>query len=459
MKYHSPDSLSPDKLENKFIDIETANSAVLEGIKSNYIYDISVDMYDAVGGEGGTGNKIGSGSIYFLPQISFYAEVVKQQSVMNAAGGSETGVLPSLKLSWNVPKVYDPGSSSFILMNSSTAFSKVSADLKKFNYKINISDSVNRTDIDIEWDRAGYAGAYSACVSGNTERISKVAYDSVNERYYFYLLGVKEESELLPETIGEAVLPEGIPESERDNVLLDGDILPGTVYRMKINPFTTDNLGNYIGCLSMGPEGSSLLGNFPYTYTPIRFELTKDALDNVNVKIYKVNKGDLSLPQLYYEVQLNSIPSDQDNTWNQGPFKDKGKKLDGSYFAGDFAYAIISGVSPNNTVYYRVVVKSNSSNDRIDSMKLAYVIKDDIAKPPVPKNVIITNRQLVTDGDRNKSTDVTISWEKPSNWEDIINNTNPDEDIVYHFLLNIRPLKLLVLCMENSHQYTDLQVM
>jgi len=35
-----------------------------------------------------------------------------------------------------------------------------------------------------------------------------------------------------------------------------------------------------------------------------------------------------------------------------------------------------------------------------------------------------------------KSSNITISWEKPANWNEIKQNTDPDKDIVFHILLN-----------------------
>ncbi|MCX8129822.1 MAG: S-layer homology domain-containing protein [Clostridia bacterium] len=441
--YHSPDA--PGNLESKTVNAVGAdflNSASVENLRSDYIYDINIKMFDA------EAKEIGSGTIFFLPQISFYGEIVKQQSVTGTSGGTESGVMPALKLSWKVPKIYS--GTGFVTLNSTSAYNRLDSRLARFNYKINISDSINRTDIDIIND-IGDPQVYRANVSGDNTRVSNVKYDGTAEKYYFYLLGVKEDTAHLPtitEVInnsydGKAVLPVEISsKGENAFVLPDREILPGTVYYMKINPYPTDNtfdpanhVTGYIDSLSTGPSGSPMLGTLSYIHTPIRFELTKDSMDNINVKIYRINKGNQSIPQLYYEVQLNSVPSDQDNTWNQGSFKDKGKKLDGTYFTGAYAYTVITGISPNNTVYYRVVVKSNSSSDRLESMKMEYTLKDDISKPPVPKNVAIASRQLVTQGNT-KSTNVTITWDKPSNWDSIISNTDRNQDIVFHFMLN-----------------------
>ena len=37
----------------------------------------------------------------------------------------------------------------------------------------------------------------------------------------------------------------------------------------------------------------------------------------------------------------------------------------------------------------------------------------------------------VDDNTLRKSTDVTISWKKPANWDKIKANTDPDKDIVF----------------------------
>ncbi len=450
LKYHKP--AAGDTAQ--YVDVaadpsgasQTMSSVTIDGIEPDYIYDITVDMYDSAGGEPGVGgvvgNLIASGSVNCLPKISFNAGIVYQQPVENAGGGSESGIMPALKVSWNIPKVYD-GAAGYVPMDSVTSFQMLNSGIEKFNYKITVADSSNRADVDVAWQ----SGTYVASVAGDGTRTSEVKKDG--NSYYFYLLGIKEDGAALPTTAqvgsnsygdpsnGDAdkVLPEDISDiGDNAYVLPHKDIRPGTVYYMRLNTLPLNASGTYINCLSSGPLGNlATMGELSYVYTPIRFALTKDSLDNVNVKIYRINKGNLNMPQLYYEVQLCSFPSDQDSDWNQGAFKDKGKVMDGTYFTGLYQYTLIEGISPENTVYYRVVVKSNGTGDRLESLKTPYIIKNDMSRPPIPRNVSAVAKADVV----NKTSDVTISWDKPAQWDQIKAVTDPDEDIVFHFILNI----------------------
>jgi len=56
-------------------------------------------------------------------------------------------------------------------------------------------------------------------------------------------------------------------------------------------------------------NGSILSGSHPYTYTSIRFQLSRDSSNNIYVKIYKINKGSLNMPRMFYEIQSSDDPT------------------------------------------------------------------------------------------------------------------------------------------------------
>lgn len=463
--YHTPNTNDSANTINMSPILSTnttnPNKASISGLKSDYIYDITVNVYDSdvLNPDGSAaGNLIATDTMYFLPQISFYSDIVNQQTVTNPGGGSETGVLPTLKLSWNMPKVYmykDVNSvivDKFVYANNVNAYNAIdpSGIVQNLNFIINISDNAQKSDIVVNYISTD--GSYKVKISGDIDaNASDVQFDSLTGKLYFYLLGVKEDGvdaatlaqiATASATPGQTVIPDDIfkKANEYKYILPDKEILPGTIYYLKLIALFTDATGGYVGAISYGVTANPLLGTLSYTYTPIRFELSKDSMDNINVKIYKVNKGNQSIPQLYYEVQLNSLPDDNDSTWNLV------KKLDGLNFTGAFAYTVITGIGVNNAVYYRVVVKSNFSSDRMESMKMLYTLQTDTSKPPVPKNVMIEKRELVTNSlIDDKSTDVTISWDKPANWDQIMLNTTAANDIVYQILLNTYQSELDVL--------------
>jgi len=410
------------------------SSATAGGLSNNVVYDIKVDIFSD---DAGT-VKIGEGLVYYIPRIIFKAEIMDQNYVDIPSGGREIGTQPKIKLKWDMPVVWDGDSYEYICDELQTMQSKLKSiysntkDLAAMNFSINISTDVNylNGDSDISSVIVSFDGSgYKARVSGNDNVTSDVAFDRQTGEMSFILAGVAEKGVELPQTDG-INLPHG-------------EILPGTVYYMNIKPIFLSTDGSTAGIVRVGnpadQNGSMLYGTVPYTYTPIRFKLSKDAAGNLYVKIYKLNQGSLNLPRLYYEVQLTDDPS------ISGDWSVK-KTMDDSYFASGAGYAItvISGIGVNNNLYYKIVVKSDAVSDRIESCSMPYNISKDLSRPPVPQDVGISGLSLVTreiedaDGTKitQKSTDVTISWLKPDDWDSIKNENNPDNEIYYHILLN-----------------------
>lgn len=435
LTYYTPKAGGGADPNTAAVDV-TQNKATITGLKENYIYKFDISIIDGAIGA--------AGSLFFLPQVSFNSQIVNQQPGDVVGGGSETGIMPTLKLSWNMPMVYD-GVSDFVYAYK--AFNLIDPQITKLSYTVNISDSLQRSDIKLKY--MGVDGSndpvYKATVSGDSDvdRISDVKFNSSSGLLYFYLLGKKDEAAYLATKTevmanlfttgadaGKKVIPDDISSIGENNfVLPDSEILPGSVYMMKINPLFTDNVGGYLDVVSFGVNGSSLEGLLPYTYTPMRFELTKDSANNVYVKIYKVNEGSLSLPRLYYYVETCSVPSNDDSMWSIL------KRLDDSYFTGSFAYTVLSGINANNTLYYRIVVGTDSGGSALDSLKMPYTIKSDTSKPPVPKGIEVVKKELVSNTEyQEKSTDITLVWDKPDNWDQIRNHL--ENDIYFHFLLN-----------------------
>ena len=117
-------------------------------------------------------------------------------------------------------------------------------------------------------------------------------------------------------------------------------------------------------------NGSVLAGDKAYINTPIRFQMTKDSANNIYVKIFRINQGSLDLPRLFYQVQASddeTIPGD----WRVID------TLDDSYFSGEYAITVITGVHPNNRVFYKIVVKSEGAEDRLESLPLEYMLVAD----------------------------------------------------------------------------------
>lgn len=438
ISFHKPnaDDSAVSVTSEPVIDV---NSASISGLKSDYIYDISVVIYGSVDADNKpTGDPIGRGLLFYMPSMTFYSAPLDQDASPVSGGGYEIGSTPKLRLRWKMPKVYCDTESKFIDANSSAALKYMQDSLRNvyhdertlasLNFIINISTDLNllnstpeQASINIIQGSSGYM----AYVSGDTQNTAVVA--NQNDFMSIDLWGRADEMSNVPE----------IPASNK-NTLPDNDLLPGTVYYMNIKPVFRNDADNNVNAVTVGNptdyNGSLLTGEVTYAYTPIRFQITKDSANNVYVKIYKINQGSLDLPRLYYEVQAtndSSIPGD----WTVK------KTMDDSYFSGETAVTILTGVNPNNKVYYKIVVKSDSPNDRLESLPLAYTLTDDTSRPPLPTGIAIQDR--IPNSKNNvelpsgtvlknvKSSDITISWDKPLNWNDIKNSP-----ISYHFLLS-----------------------
>lgn len=434
VSYHTPD-IGVQTIKRNVAE----NTCVISSLQNDYIYDIKVEIYSEVDFGG---SLIAEGLMYYLPRISFYASRVDQTRVPIEGGGYEIGNKPRLNLKWVMPKVWDGDLGQFTNANGEDALDFVRAnlndvygtsiDVSKLNFKINISSSLStlnsgssQSAIIVNSESEGY----NAYVSGNQDFTSKVLGPDMDGYLSMELIGRKDKSTALP-----AVEEYGLP---------DGDILPGTVYYMNIKLSYQNHAGLSKYVTTVGDptdlNGSVLMDTFPYTYTPLRFQLSKDSADNVYIKIYKVNQGSLDLPRLYYEVQCS------DDETIKGDWSIK-KTIDDSFFASgaESALTLISGVGANNKVFYKIVVKTDTTNDRIESMPMDYTLSEDTSKSPVPTGITIVDRQLVTrtvviNGTSvvQKSSDITISWDKPANWDKIRANTDKNADVVYHILLNM----------------------
>ena len=447
--YHIPGSSGARTITVPPEQIDTANNlATITNIQNDIIYDFEVTLTD------NSGQTYG-GKLYFLPKISIYAEQVDQQPVTIEGGGVETGVFPSLKISWNMPMVYD-GVGNMEYVNKSGMLQLIDPTLSKLDFRfylnIGLKDlaaiEVRGKPGETDPDRM-----YEAVVSGNgnEDKISSVKWDAANGKYYFYTLGAKDDDTQVPsmseiqnnrdDDTGEAVLPTGVTQASADEwqyVLPHPEIRPGSIYVVTMVTWFYDNNNAFSDAVLLGVTNNPLVGVNNYTYTPVRFQLTKDAFDLIYVRVYRVNAGSVNMPNLYYEIQTSNTPSKVDSNWTF-----RTKLSDSNSGNSKYAFTQIDGINPANIVYYRVVVKSDSVNDRIQSLNLPYKMQDDTSKTPVPKNVSIIRveleqGELAPQGE--KTSNVTISWDKPNNWDEII--SDPNNEIYFHFLLSVGPKDL-----------------
>jgi hypothetical protein len=443
--YHTPDQ-DDNGVEQTLVLNQTTNAASVSGLKNDYVYDIHVKIYNQ---PDGLGEMIGEGLLYYIPRISFYNKIIEQSYDDIAGGGREIGHRPRLNLRWAMPKVFDSDSGSFVYANSAldvmqdtlNSVYKDGRQLSTLNFRINISSELSllnggstQSTVIIDYDGTGY----TANVSGIESVTSKI-YDIDQDGYMnFDIIGRRDEDTPVPgDGDKDKYLLPGEDPAAKDYMLPDGDIMPGTIYYMNIKPYFKNASGAPVNAVTVGEpgdqNGSKFMGTVPYTYTPLLFQLTKDSVNNIYVKIFKINKGSLDLPRLYYEIQATDDPS------ISGDWAVK-RTLDDTYFSGEYAITVLTGINPSNEMYYKIVVKSDGVSDRLESSKMPYKLAEDTSRPPVPTGIRVVNRQLSvrTVGDEvQKTTDVTLSWDKPLNWDEIKENPDPDDDIVFHIMLNV----------------------
>ncbi|NMB98260.1 MAG: ferrous iron transporter A, partial [Clostridiaceae bacterium] len=418
--YHSPVSSNPDKKETMILN-QTTNRTVIPNLLNDIVYDFDIIVYN---GLDATGAEIARGFLYFLPRMTFEAKVIKQNYMDLPGGGREIGIDPGITLEWSIPKVWDENLGEFRFINEDEILTQMENKLNevysngrkidKINYRINIS--TDATKLNSSPEQAGIIiepgsddSEFFSYVSGSQDVKSKVKISTTTEKMSLDVLGRKDKNTELPQA--------------SDYVLPHKDILPGTVYYMNIKPMFYDDGDQPVNILTSGApkdmNGSPLIGNVSYIFTPIRFQLTRDNYNNVFVKIYRINQGSLDLPRLYYEIQASDDPT------VQGDWAVK-RKIDDTYFVGGYANTVISGINPNNEIYYKIVVKSDNVEDRLYSSPMPYILYMDISRPPVPLNVSISERlpawknvvhPITQEEIQVKSTDVTFTWEMPEDFD------------------------------------------
>ncbi|NTV91013.1 MAG: ferrous iron transporter A, partial [Clostridiales bacterium] len=424
--YHTPNA---DDTVNTVVLNSTAAGATFSvpNLESDYIYDIDLRLFST------SGTEIGSGLLYYCPGITFYSKSVDTGYEDLTGGGRQSGHIPELNLRWMEPKIYN-GAANFERM---TAFDSMgmmetminnrygalngNIDLASMNYRINLATDEAKLNgnpdeaaLIIQYDSG--SGDYLAHVSTNTTSpyTAEVTQDIYG--YYSFDLRGRADTATTIDTTGLAA-----------NILPDDDILPGTVYYMNVKPMILNAAGTQQSVVTVGnpddQNGTVLSGAVSYAYTPLRFQLTKDSINNIYVKVYRINQGSLDLPRLYYEIQAGDDPS-KTGDWTVM------YTLDDSYFVGETTTVPIDGGNPNNTVYYKIVVKSDNNTDRLESLKMPYMLSIDSSRPPVLTGISVTGRTLHSSGVMTlphpadpanttisfKSTDITVTWDKPEVW-------------------------------------------
>ena len=421
-------------------------------LKENFLYDIKISTYD-------DSNVVKmSGYVYFITGIGFDSERVDNTQ----KGVFESGTSPELKLSWKVPRVWTP--SGWLLTTDPLAIKQMNDILKldipilNVDFKINISTKAQKLDSGADVSPIFIKNADPTTgltfKASNASGTAKDVVTDSNDYMSLNIVGRKDSSE--------------IPVFDAsDKRLYHSQIQPGTVYFMNIKPTFTNTNNEKVDVFTLGDPtqyNGSLVrdkaSGLGYTYTPVRFKITRDAADNIYVTAYRINKddGSLDMPNLYYSIQAIDTPI----TTYGIDWPEKARMTDQFFPTGSkYAVTVITGVDVNTPMYYKVVVKTDSKADRLESLKILYTMSADTSKPPIPINVKVDMTQStlesgnvqdpetgddILDQDGNKvsarTTDILLTWDKPSNYESL--SLADKQDLVYHVMIstNVEDLKM-----------------
>ncbi|MCL2740866.1 MAG: hypothetical protein FWE70_01995 [Oscillospiraceae bacterium] len=460
-------------------------------IRADFVSEIEVGVYDEYDSVGdavpATANLLRQGLAFFMSGVTFKSEALIQFPEVLPPGGKEIGSKPILMLWWNRPEILINGTAYYLDDDAAVpppigvtpfayARDRMNAvyggryNSSTLNYVIRVEGStgISATNIDISYD--GLSGEYLVTVQGY-EPAAGDPHPTVSMgatgRNSIYLFGKRDQTSVVPPTVAEYIAASqayfdgfaayfsdpAILAAFADHGTVHNGILAGTIYNMYIMLAFKNASGNEdFSFVTVGDPSS--YGRSPvwqgsitideevnYAYTPVYFRLTSDSFNNVYVDILKVNgawavTGANGMSPLYYEVQVH-------DTLQLGEWPVRSKIYDHE-FGGRIGTTIISGIDPNSVVYYKIVVKSDSSDERIDSWYMDYRINSDPSKPGVPSNVEahalpgLTRRAYpgVDPYDVDSGmyygeylSDVLIRWAKPDRWETV------KDDMIFYFEL------------------------
>lgn len=405
LKYFAPDATGTSATEEPVAVDPAQNFVTVSKIKKDFIYNFRLSLTDS-------SNVTYEGSKYFLAGVTVTAKNVQQESVQMSGGGMETGIYPAMKLTWNMPKVYDNGS----MQNVDDRLDLFEAAGLNFKFKIELDHMLKDVEVSNE------SGAYRAYFAKGTTDVKDcpVNWDDTTGKFSFYLLGRKD----INTDIETAPIPQGIPAGDQGYVLRYPELLPSTIYKISIITMFVNSTGSNVGTVD-GNIQSPLVSN--YICSPIRFQLTKDTQNQLYVRVFRVNQGGVQLQSLIYNIQKSYGPPSWLGTGGKGG-------IDDSQLDKNNPSPIIDTIQgEENTVYYRILV----TEGKIESPIMEYTMQNDTTRLPVPNN-ILTNVELeyppVSSTVKETSSKVTITWDYPG---DTLWNQITSKDYYFHFSLSL----------------------
>lgn len=369
-------------------------------------------------------------------------------------GGREIGARPGLRFKWKIPMIWDGAS-----------VVPYTDEMDPIDYNISIGTDVgatNKTQLKVRYSNTG-SGQYIATMFTGTEVrtiANKVEVDTIPGYIYFDCYG-PDVNHLSVLSWGNPVTaypdgstnpgfhPKNIMDYPKDasqnpipsnlqTVYYNPDIKPGTVYRMKLEPvFNGDTSSDYTEYLPTSVKDG-------FTYTPVRFQVSKDSANNLLMTIFKINQEDVQQSQLInftYQGMFSTNPNFTSYTLSA--------QQSDEFTPGGVLIIYIENKSYNTTFYYRVRANSPISGQVLNSGTIDYMVSQDQDQAPLPEEVqvrevtykeaAVTNTFYV-DEDTSlggtfdiKTSDIKLRWKMPFNYSALIGGS---EEVYYHILLS-----------------------
>ena len=372
-------------------------------------------------------------------------------------GGRQIGSRPGLKFRWKIPQIYEDGSvqlfDEYESLDYRITWGTDTAGTNKSQINIRYSTLINQyivsifdgtkirtiaEDVDVNTETPGYItfDCYGPDVTQPLvmKKGDNLAYPSAGEDPGF------DPDNMLnfPENPDGSINYDEVDLSE---IYYNADIKPGTVYKAKIEPrFRTAYDSNTVAFLP-----ASLTRG--YTYTPLRFQISKDSLGNIIVTIFKVNQEDKdagNTVNFMYEVEYAT---------NEEFFGSitSARQTD-EFSPGESMVIFIENRNYFTPFYYKVVAWSPAEDEILSSDPMEYTISLDASMPPLPENLEaeeivsvggnVTNTfypSAVTADNEDysvKSAEVTLRWSKPLAYNDFLEEEDPTQQVYFHVLLS-----------------------
>ena len=376
-------------------------------------------------------------------------------------GGRQVGSRPGLKFKWKIPQIYKEGSvqifDEYESLDYRITWGTDTAGTNKSQINIRYSTLVNKyiatifdgtkirtiaEEVDVNVQTPGYITFDCYGPDATQPLVMKkgdnVQYPSAGEDPGFDLDNMLN----FPENPDGSINYDEVDLSE---IYYNADIKPGTVYKAKIEPrFRTAYDPNVVAFLP-----ASLTRG--YTYTPLRFQISKDSLGNIIVTIFKVNQEDKdagNTVNFMYEVEYAT---------NEEFFGSitSARQTD-EFSSGQSMVIFIENRNYFTPFYYKLVAWSPAEDEILSSDPMEYTISLDTSMPPLPENLeaseIVSIGGNVTNtfypsaesADNEdysvKSAEVTLRWSKPLAYNDFLEEEDPTQQVYFHVLLSTKQI-------------------